>query len=340
MAHNEHVLRSGESISTGQWLRSKNGLFQAVMQEDGNFCIYRGDSYHGVQSSLWSTRTSDGATYRTENGFHNINMQPDGNLVIRKRGGDPVWSLSTNHPQITFIRESLAILYDDGNFAVAPQGEWKLRVFHSGATDKIEADIELHKVNYDLTSAIIGTSGEVKTVLLEKLTNPTDLTQTTVLTKSYTETNSSTWNETTTLTVGATVTVEAGIPSIAEGKVEVSSEVSQSIEFGETKETSNTLEASIPLAVPPKCTYLARATYQQNKVVVPFKITGEAKFEGYEHKLPIHIEGVYEGIGCEQLQTEYADITPDVNKAAAVVGTNIAGAGALDHLEWRPLPTP
>jgi hypothetical protein len=340
MAHNEHVLRSGESISTGQWLRSKNGLFQAVMQEDGNFCIYRGDSYYGVQSGLWSTKTSDGATYFTENGFHNINMQPDGNLVIRNQGGAAVWALSTNHPQIKFIRDSLAILYDDGNFAVAPQGEWKLRVFQSGVTDKIEEDVELHKVSYDLENAIDGTPGVVKTVLIQELNNPTDLTQVTTVSVTYTETKSSTWNETTTLTVGASVTVETGIPYVAEGKVEVSTEASQSFEFGETTETSKELTFLVPVAVPPQRCYLARSTYRQFKLQVPFKIAGEAKFEGCENKLPVHIEGVYEGIGCEKLRTEYLDITTSPELKPAIVGATLSDTGDLDRHDWHPLPTP
>ena len=33
MAHNEPILRPNETLTAGQYLRSKNGLFYAVMQE-------------------------------------------------------------------------------------------------------------------------------------------------------------------------------------------------------------------------------------------------------------------------------------------------------------------
>jgi hypothetical protein len=55
MAHKEWCLRPGERLNTNEYLRSKNGLFYAVMQEDGNFVTYRGDWWEsGQNTSMWN----------------------------------------------------------------------------------------------------------------------------------------------------------------------------------------------------------------------------------------------------------------------------------------------
>ena len=58
MAHNEYLLKPDETLKQGQWLRSRNGLFHASMQDDGNFCIYRGDwsRYNGPSTHLCGAR--------------------------------------------------------------------------------------------------------------------------------------------------------------------------------------------------------------------------------------------------------------------------------------------
>src|ERR1700685_1339800 len=88
MPHNEDTLRNDERMFAGHFLRSKNGLFHASMQEDGNFVVYRGDLFRTKapgyeRTALWSAfplgKAPAGGT-----GYH-IYMQQDGNLCIYRQ---------------------------------------------------------------------------------------------------------------------------------------------------------------------------------------------------------------------------------------------------------------
>jgi hypothetical protein len=96
MAHNEYCLRPGETLKATEWLRSKNGLFHAVMQEDSNLVVYRGDWKNtGYNTGMWSVIMNTPKEARKAGaGPYYITMQADGNLVIAGHGGLPLWALS------------------------------------------------------------------------------------------------------------------------------------------------------------------------------------------------------------------------------------------------------
>ena len=74
---NQEKLAAGSTLTEGNALISTNGWFQAKVQKDGNFVIYKkpgGSSDHAI----WSTGTALG---ENANGY-TLKMQPDGNLVL------------------------------------------------------------------------------------------------------------------------------------------------------------------------------------------------------------------------------------------------------------------
>jgi hypothetical protein len=88
MAHREWCLRPGEGLNINEYLRSKNGLFYAVMQSDANFVIYRGDWWETRENlSIWNLY--DHSVGYPED-LHNLSrpysasavMQDDGNFII------------------------------------------------------------------------------------------------------------------------------------------------------------------------------------------------------------------------------------------------------------------
>jgi hypothetical protein len=76
----------------GQFLTSKNGFFHALMEEDGNFVIYRGDLFKAKspgyeKTARWRLFPDKGPGGGT--GYH-IYMQGDGNLVIYRQIRKPL----------------------------------------------------------------------------------------------------------------------------------------------------------------------------------------------------------------------------------------------------------
>ncbi len=117
-------LYSGERLYRGQYLSSRNGMYELRMQDDGNLVIYRITSTSVVPT--WSTRTDfspregqykwlgnqgDGnlviytetqpyralwASGTAGQGASTLIMQNDGNLVLYKTGNVPIWASHTN----------------------------------------------------------------------------------------------------------------------------------------------------------------------------------------------------------------------------------------------------
>jgi outer membrane lipoprotein-sorting protein len=71
------VLRSGQSLKAGQYIRSKNGVYTFRMQADGNAVLIKG------RTALWSTATNKKGSV--------LVMQKDGNLVV-VHGRTKVWA--------------------------------------------------------------------------------------------------------------------------------------------------------------------------------------------------------------------------------------------------------
>ena len=111
---NKDDLQPGQTLNKGSEIRSLNGLYRAVMQEDGNFVVYR------ASKALWASNTVGKGDYvimqydgnlvvyntsfklepvwasNTQNRGHSLLMQNDGNLVLRNASGDIQWSSDAN----------------------------------------------------------------------------------------------------------------------------------------------------------------------------------------------------------------------------------------------------
>jgi surface antigen len=91
-------LKSGQTLNGGQFIRSSDKRFVALMQSDGNLVVY-GPAYQ----VLWNTRTSG-------NGGARLIMQGDGNLVVYV-GSKALWNSET-----AGTGSSNAIVQNDANF--------------------------------------------------------------------------------------------------------------------------------------------------------------------------------------------------------------------------------
>lgn len=97
-------LTPGQSLSVNQVLPGHDGRFQAVMQPDGNFVVYRLVDAQAV----WSTNTSgSGATTAV--------MQTDGNFVLYTADGRAVWNTQTSQ---TGPQQNQFTVDDDGTAVV------------------------------------------------------------------------------------------------------------------------------------------------------------------------------------------------------------------------------
>jgi len=91
-------LNPGQVLLPGQHIFSANGVYELIMQTQGNLVEY------GFGRALWYTPTR---------GTNYLIMQRDGNLVIYNGARQPLWYTGTyNHPG------SYLILQNDGNLVI------------------------------------------------------------------------------------------------------------------------------------------------------------------------------------------------------------------------------
>ena len=77
------ILTTGQTLLAGQQLVSENGLYDLIMQTDGNLVE------NTAGRALWSSETAGHPGARAV-------MQPGGNLVVYSLGGAPLWWSATS----------------------------------------------------------------------------------------------------------------------------------------------------------------------------------------------------------------------------------------------------
>ncbi len=95
------VLYPGQERSAGQDLRSANGRYRAVVQDDGNLVVYAPDG-----RVLWHSATRGDPGGR-------MALQSDGNLVLYSSAGRALW-----HSDTWGTPGSRLVLQDDGNLVL------------------------------------------------------------------------------------------------------------------------------------------------------------------------------------------------------------------------------
>ena len=112
---NKNTLSAGQSLKAGEKLVSLNGAYYLIMQQDGNFCVYKTEG----NVFVWCM-TGDGSRLKAGTV---CTMQEDGNLNLAANG-QWVWSVFHQANQLT--AGSYLKLTDEGKAQIiAPNGEVK-----------------------------------------------------------------------------------------------------------------------------------------------------------------------------------------------------------------------
>lgn len=325
MAHDEYCLRPNETLKEGEYLTSKNGCFHAVMQQDGNFVIYRGDwAKYDRNTNMWDVwnHASKAAGGGARSGPYSFTMQSDGNLVLFG-AAKPVWAIS-GFAGVDWGRNKngSAVLDDYGVLIVSPRDNWwDNRVWSSlddcghqqqpGGRDEVY-DFEFDSVEYDLAPAHvkIQDNGPPKEALSEICVNDTSVEQEMEISITWRKSTSTRFSSTTSLRIGATTTVQAGIPMVAKGEVKLSASLTQSITWGKTDSDSKELEYKRKIVVPPHTKVQGRMVWYDSKCSVPFRLVGTAKFRQWsDGPIPISVEGIFDGTNSHDVTVSWTDIT-------------------------------
>ncbi|CAL1352859.1 unnamed protein product [Linum trigynum] len=121
---------------------------------------------------------------------------------------------------------------------------------------------------------------------------------------SYEEKKSSTWDSNVSLKLGVTTKMETGVPFIAEGKIEVSMEMSGSYTWGETKESSTTVGNDHVVIVPPGTTVRVNQLATRGSCDIPYSYTQRDTLVDGRQVSRRMDDGVYTGVSCYNFKIE------------------------------------
>jgi hypothetical protein len=298
-------IRTNDYLKVGDYIQSPSHMFFAIQQSDGNFCVYHGPGPQDQHGWLWGTQvTGPGGEFFAV-------QQGDGNFCVY-RGADlahqqsALWCSMATGPGGDYF----AILQDDGNFCVykgTGPGDNRGFVWASMKTDLI-SDFQISKIDYDVAHAAVLQSGPAE-LYRQTVTNRTTSAQTSTVSGSETVTETSGWSDSLGFKVGVKTSFETGIPFVAEGKVEVSAEVSNTYTWNGSQSTAKTWAFSTPVTVPPGGVSSVIITATMSTIAVPYTATGTAVFKSGA-KVAGQITGLYTGTNSHDLTVTFASLNP------------------------------
>ena len=114
-----NALENGKSLRQGQGLRSPNNQYAAVLQKDGNFCLYKLDPSAKYGNQFIKCTMTVGS--EDKKGAI-LTMQQDGNLALYNSQNKHLWSTDTYRGGIEKQGWRL-IMSDDGNLALVARAD-------------------------------------------------------------------------------------------------------------------------------------------------------------------------------------------------------------------------
>ena len=305
MSNKGTFITLNQILATNDYLVSNNRAFFAIMQGDGNLCVYRGAGPAAQKGFLWGALNHS----QPAGNYYTI-MQGDGNLCVYKGTPDArqgfVWgSLKQGQPEQAYF----AILQDDGNLCVykgTPDNNQGF-VWASMALDPV-VDIEISAIDYDVASAKI-----IKTtpadLYRQSVVNNTTQTQTSSISGSESVTETSGWSDSLAVKVGVSTSFKTGIPFIAEGKITVSLDVTNTYTWNGSTSRTKTWSFNTPVSVPANTTYVALIAATVTTISVPYTMTGTLILKSGA-RVPGIINGLYTGSNSHDLTVTYIKQDP------------------------------
>jgi Clostridium epsilon toxin ETX/Bacillus mosquitocidal toxin MTX2 len=296
------IIGVNEFLSVDDYIESPNGCFFAIMQENGNFVVYRG-TRDDQRAELWASNT-----YGPPGKFFAI-MQDDGNFVVYRRTPDdkqePWWATGRHEPQGKFF----AIMQDDGAFVVyrGTRDDQRAALWDTNAVDPV-VGYEISSIDYDVNAAKILQSGPAE-LYRQIVRNDTKETQSSTISGSKSVAETSGWSDSLAVKVGVSTSFKAGVPFIADGKVTVSLEVTNTYTWNGSTTQTKTWGFSTPVSVPPHTVIVCLVSATISTIAVPYTEKGTITFKSGT-KMSRRILGTYTGTTSHDLTVTFLQRDP------------------------------
>jgi hypothetical protein len=284
-------LATGQSMVVGDYLTSKNGMFFAYLQEDGNFCIYRGTPDRNLGSLWCSMKLRRGLIFAT--------MQEDGNFVIYETlPGEqrPYFASDTWREKGEYV----LYLQDNSRLAIY-KGEPDLLIgdpiWTAGITDEVSFTPE--KIEYHLDDLPDPERSELSVYRVSHKPQNVPGAITIHETRKVQETRG--WSNSLRVAVTAGVELSVGVPLVGEGKVSLSTTVENTYTWNGSSTLEREWGFSFEITPPLNTSVVAEVVVTMGKITVPYTMTGVFTYKSGK-KYRGAVTGNYTGTNSYDLQ--------------------------------------
>lgn len=158
-------------------------------------------------------------------------------------------------------------------------------------------DIKPTSITYDVEHATFTNPNRTVELYRQTVKNDSPTTQISTVTGTRSVTELSGWSDTVGFKIGVSTSLSVGIPRIVDGKVTVSSELSNTYTWNGSTATTHTWGFNTPLAVPGNTTYVAIVNVSESDISVPYTLNVNYIHESGKVSTGT-IQGTYTGKGC------------------------------------------
>ncbi len=285
-----NYLVAGSMLASDGCLRSPNGLYQLIVQDDGNLVIYRADAGKVTidsKNAAWSSKTRG----RGRRGTYLV-MQGDGNLVLYNQNRKPIWSTRTYRRPARYL-----VLGDFGELVLYEQirgygpsypkdaryGLWAGRskwatgnprdvVWRKNGTPMQAVGFELVRVDFDKQRTKISevpSDAHGASITVDNCRGSKPATSQRQLT--YEEGDSQSWGGSDTWQAGQTVGIELGNDaSVVKGKTEFNWSRSSTVSWDNTSSRSTTQSITADLDVDPGYRQRVWVALRRQEIITPY----------------------------------------------------------------------
>jgi hypothetical protein len=337
-------------MKVDDYIYSPGGLFYAILQDDGDFCIYYGsDPQHRVgDKALWCA-SSAGLKPDKNKGPYYALIKDDGDFCIYygsspRDGENVLWCASSAGLKPDKNKGPFSgMLYNSGDFCVTRLAQGVLWCASQASEGKLLIDpissVEVTEISYQLDRGTIA-----PTVLLalytQSVTNTTATTQSTSISGSIPTRDTSVWyNEVFSVPdVKPESTFITNIPFVSNGKIITSNEIAVEFAWSGMVERSDKWSYNVPVVVPQNMGVLATLSVKLVEISVPFILKGIVNFLSL-NKVNVQINGLYLGQSTDGLSVSFRPLSQQELAASEQQSlSTTAGASDFPSVDSSILP--
>ncbi|MYN11410.1 hypothetical protein [Pseudoduganella aquatica] len=306
-------LPMNQILQAGDYIVSANGLFFAMLMEDGTLRVYRGMDADDEQGLLWSSAKA-GAR-----GRYFALLQSDGNFCVYQ-GSDLAhncgWHWGTQATAQS--QQFYAAMQDDGNFSVrAGTGPDDSRgvIWASTVTDRVLSIEEVLHIEYDFSEGCVLRTSPASQYS-ETVTNHGSEISVHTLAGSIAVTETSSWTNNPAAALGPDVEYFSGAPAISGDEFVLSDPVFYVANCASTRLTDWAFDT--PYNVAPHTAMRAAIALTYSTVSVPYVLVGQLRFESGARVVGA-IRGNYLGTNAHSLTASFTPQDPTPNHSKRIL---------------------